>query len=85
MTLQRPEEVALRAQHVAQPLDVGGGELAVPGRGAGGRDQPLGLEEAHLGDRDVGELLGQRPHHRTHREAARRRSVDTVRGQAWLA
>ncbi len=57
--LQRQVVVALHRQHVAQPLDVGLGELAVARRRALGLDQPLVLEEADLGDRDRVEVGAQ--------------------------
>ena len=50
-------------QDPPQPLDVGLVELAVARRGPLGIDQALALEEADLGDGDVGELvLEQRQH-----------------------
>ena len=55
--LQRQEVLALLAQDPAQPLDVGLVELAVARRRALGVEQALALEEADLGDGDVGELV----------------------------
>ena len=57
--LQRVVVVALLGEDVAQPLQVGPGELPVARRRALGLDQPLGLEEADLGDADLGEVRAQ--------------------------
>ena len=43
-------------EDVADPLEIGGTELPVPRLGAGRVDQSLGLEEADLGDADIGEF-----------------------------
>ncbi len=56
---QRLVVVALEQQGVAQPLDVGVGELAVAGRRPLRRDDPLLLQEPDLGDRDRREVLVQ--------------------------
>jgi hypothetical protein len=53
---QREVLVALGTEDEAEAGDVVLGELAVPGGGAVGLDQPGALEEADLGDGDVGEL-----------------------------
>ena len=55
--LERQEVLALLAQDPAQALDVGLVELAVARRRALGVEQALALEEADLGDGDVGELV----------------------------
>ena len=51
-----------------QPLDVAVVELAVARRRPLGLDQALALEEADLGDRDVGELLEQQAEHLADRQ-----------------
>ncbi len=61
--LEGKEVLALLAQHPAQPLDVVLVELAVPRRRPFGVDETLALEEADLGDGDVGELLAQQREH----------------------
>src|SRR4030042_6350549 len=55
--------VTLLAQHVAGALDVGGAKLAIAGRARAGPQQSLALQEAQLGDADVGELLLQESDH----------------------
>ena len=55
--------VALGAEHEPQPGDVVLGELAVAGGRAVGLDQAGALEEADLGDGDVGELGLEDPQH----------------------
>ena len=57
--LQGQEVLTLLAQHPAQALDVLLVELPVARRRPFGVDQTLALEEADLGDGDVGELLTQ--------------------------
>ena len=69
--LEREELVALLAQDPAQALDVGVIELAVSGRVAVGVDQSLALEEADLGDRHIGELLGEHGQHLADRQRFR--------------
>ena len=57
ITLQRPEPVTLGGEDVAQPLDVvARRRCGSRSRCALGVDQPLGLEEPDLGDRDVREV-----------------------------
>src|SRR5690606_15147190 len=53
---KRKVVVALGGEDEPEPLHVGVGELAVAGRAALRLDEPLGLQEPDLGDRDVGEL-----------------------------
>ena len=56
---QRQEVFALLAQDDPQTIDVEVVELAIARRCALGVDEALALEEADLGDGDVGELLEQ--------------------------
>jgi hypothetical protein len=72
--LQRPEVVTLGGEDVPEPVEVGGGVGAVAGARAGRRHQALGLEEADLGDGDVGEVLLQRGAHRADRHGLTRRA-----------
>src|SRR5262245_51284717 len=51
--LERVVVVALRAEDVAQSLEVGVRKLAIAGLGAFGLDESLSFEEANLGDADV--------------------------------
>jgi len=60
---QRQVPVALGGEHQPQPLDVGRGVLAVPGRRTEGFDQTLGLEEPQLRDGHVGELGAEQVEH----------------------
>ena len=68
---QRQELLALLAQDHAQQLDVVVEELAVPRRRPLRLDQALALEEADLGDRDVGELLEQQAEDLADRQVGR--------------
>jgi hypothetical protein len=52
--LERQVLIALQRERDADPLEVGGGELAVPGCGAHRVDDPLLLEEAELEARTSG-------------------------------
>ena len=56
---KRQVMVALRREDVAQPLQVLVGELAIARWGPLRLDQPLGLQEPDLADRDVGEVRPQ--------------------------
>ena len=51
--------VPLRGEDIAQPADVGPGELAVPRRRALRVDQVLGLQVADLADRHAGEVVAK--------------------------
>src|SRR5262249_957589 len=69
---QRQEEVALLEEDPTQPVEVRRLELAVARRGPLGVDEPLALEEADLGDGDVGELPLEPAQHLPHPEMTRR-------------
>src|SRR6266545_2216541 len=62
---ERQELVTLEAQDRSQALDVVLVEEPVAALGALRREQPLVLEVADLGDRDVCELLAEAPTHRS--------------------
>src|SRR5581483_4903943 len=72
---ERQELVPLQAQDRLQALDVGVGEEPVAAARAPGRQEPLVLEVADLGDRDVGKLGLEAPAHLADRVQPRRPRV----------
>ena len=62
---QRQVVVALLAKDIAQPGDVIRRELAIAGRRALRTDQPLGLQEPDLADRDIREVCTELAQHLT--------------------
>ena len=69
--VERQVVVALQLQREAQPVDVGGRELAITGLRARGRHDSLHLEEAQLGCRQGRKLRRETSEHLPDAEQAR--------------